>query len=350
MAKRTTLIDIAQAVGVTPSTVQRALSGTAGVSEEKRREIKKVAEQMGYKSNVMARMLQKQGFSIAVVLPEPTYYSQRLWDGVERFLAENTGFNIVCHRYTYSRSPEGFAAALASVWDAHGQKLDGLLTMGEPGEEFRRLYRRWLACKIPVVWVGTEGDPADRVCCCRSVDEMAGQIAADLLLLSACPPAPMKVILTGDFSISDQFADMQGFERVLLKSNPVCEIIKLSGKIPDTQMQQLLCSRLQSEQNITAIFSTSARNTVNMCQAVEQAGLAGQLRLIGSDLFPQSRELLLQGRLNAIIDKRPSWQAYHAAQALVSCILGEPGQAVTSTIYCSPTVITRSNVDCANEI
>lgn len=333
-----------------PFTVQRALSSAAGVSEEKRQEIKRVAEEMGYKSNVMAKMLQKQGLSIAVILPEPTYYSQRLWDGVERFLTENTGFNIVCHRYSYHRSPEGFAAAMESAWADHGKRIDGILTIGEPDEQSHRLYCRWREHKVPVIWVGTDGDPTDRICCCKSIDEMAGQMAADLLLLSACPPQPMKVLLTGDFSISDQFADMQGFERVLLRSTPVREIIKLSGSVEDRQIQNMLRDRLESEQNITAIFSTSARNTVNMCHAVEQAGQLGKLRLIGSDLFPQSRELLLQGRLNAIIDKRPRWQAYHAAQALVGYILQESESRLPSTIYCSPTILTRSNVDCADEI
>lgn len=343
MAKRTTLNDIAKATGVTPSTVQRALNNMAGVSEEKRQEIKEAAKQMGYQGNVIAKMLQKQGISIAVVLPEPAYYSQRLWAGVESCLSENTGFNITCHRYTYPRSPENLADALETAWKEHGKELDGILTMGEKEERVRAVYRKWREQKVPLVWVGTDGCPEDRLCCSRGIEEMAGRMAADLLLFGMHPQQPTKILLTGDFSISDQFADMQGFERVLMQGDSVYEIIKLGGKISDEQMQQMLYNRLLSEQNIAAIFSTSARNTVAMCRAVEQAGMEKQITLIGSDLFPQSRELLLQGKLNALIDKRPGWQAYCAGQALLGHILRE-GQ-VEDTIYCCPTVVTRSNVN-----
>lgn len=348
MSKRTTLNDIALAVGVTPSTVQRALNNMTGVSEEKREEIKKIALQMGYRGNVMAKMLQKQGISIAAVLPEPTYYSQRLWDGLEHCLSENAGFDITCYRYTYPRSPENLASALETVWQEHQKQLDGIITMGEKDENVRAVYRKWKKKNVPLVWVGTDGNPADRLCCSRGIGEMAGKMAADLLLFGTRPNESMKILLTGDFSISDQFDDMQGFERVLMQSDCVCEIIKLGGKIDDEQMLQMLYHRLMSEQNITAIFSTSARNTVTMCRAVEQAGLEKQIKLIGSDLFPQSRELLTKGKLNVIIDKRPGWQAYCAGQTLINYILHEAQPE--DTIYCCPTIVTRNNMDYVNNL
>lgn len=343
MGKKVTLQDIAGAVGVTPSTVQRALSGNPGVSEEKRRTIREAAQRMGYQGNVMAKLLQKQGLSLAVVLPEPTYYSQRLWDGVERCLAENSGFNITCHRYAYPRSPEDLSAALDKVWNECSTNIDGVLTMGEADPAIGTQCRRFQEHQIPVVWVGTDGDPESRLCCCRGVGSLAGATAAELLLLCAAPDRKMKVLLTGDFSISDQYADMEGLERVLLGGGGICELIKISGKMSDEQMKALLCDRLLSERNVTAIFSTSARNTVTMCKAVDETGFAGQVKLIGSDLFPQSRELLLRGKLHAVIDKRPSLQAYNAAQILINYILMDVKPE--PTVYCAPMVITRSSVE-----
>lgn len=348
MRKRTTLNDIARVAGVTPSTVQRALNGIRGVSEEKRLEIKKIAEEMGYHGNVMAKMLQKQSMNIAVVLPEPTYYSKRLWDGAEQALAENTGFEILCHQYTYPRSPQELFAALEDVWDRHGKNLDGILTMGEMDEHVRACFSRWKECCVPLFLVGTDSEPSDRLCCCRGIGGVAGRMAADLLLLAAQPGQPYKILLTGDFSISDQYADMQGFEHVLMQQGTVCELIKLSGHMSENQTQKMLCDRLLSEQNISAIFSTSARNTVVMCDAVEQAGMTQQVKLIGSDLFPQSRQLLAQGRLHAVIDKRPGWQAYTAMQALINYKLWNiPPE---STVLCSPAVITRSNLAYAKDL
>ena len=348
MAKRTTLNDIARAVGVTSSTVQRALNGMNGVSEEKRQEIKKAAEKMGYRGNVMAKMLHKQSMVIAVMLPEPTYYSQRLWDGVERALSESSGFEIICHRYTYPRSLKDLTETLEDIWNRHGKNLDGLLTMGEPDQQARGIYKRWRECGVPIFFVGTDGDPADRVCCCRGISEMAGRMAADLLSLSMRQDQPAKIFLTGDFSISDQYADMMGFERTLMQDGIFCELTKLSGQISEEQTQKMLYDRLVNERNISAIFSTSARNTVIMCSAVEQAGMERQVKLIGSDLFPQSRELLSQGKLHAVIDKRPGMQAYLAAQLLINYILWN--SSPPSEIFCNPTVVTRSSVAYENNL
>ena len=49
-----TLKDVAEKLGVTITTVHKALNGKEGVSEKRRAEIMKVAAQMGYKVNYMA--------------------------------------------------------------------------------------------------------------------------------------------------------------------------------------------------------------------------------------------------------------------------------------------------------
>ena len=64
-----TLKDVAEKLGVTITTVHKALNGKEGVSEKRRAEIMKVAAQMGYKVNYMASSLSKKKFHIAVVLP-----------------------------------------------------------------------------------------------------------------------------------------------------------------------------------------------------------------------------------------------------------------------------------------
>src|SRR5574342_78739 len=64
MAKRNqkvavTLVEIAQAAGVSVSTVSRALSnGKYPLKQETRQSILKLAEEMGYKPNLVARSLQ----------------------------------------------------------------------------------------------------------------------------------------------------------------------------------------------------------------------------------------------------------------------------------------------------
>ena len=63
--------DIAERLGVSSVTVSKALNDKEGVSEELREKVKKVAEEMGYRYNTMAKAM-KEGLSynIGVVIPE----------------------------------------------------------------------------------------------------------------------------------------------------------------------------------------------------------------------------------------------------------------------------------------
>lgn len=344
MAKGATLIDVAQAVGVAPSTVQRALSGAPGVGEAKRQEIKEVARKMGYQRNAMATMLKSQARELALVLPEPDYYTRHLWDGAEQCLSENAGFGFTCHRATYPRSPEALAETLEQVYAKHGRRLSGVVTMGEPVPRAQAIYQKWRADRVPVVFIGTDSDPADRMCCSCGDDAAAGRLAADLTLLLGRPEAAPRLLLTGDFTVADQYYNMQAFEQVLLQDAPGCEIVKLSCPTaagPEAA-RRILAERMGREPDMLAFYSTSARNTVAMCQAAQDAGLPVGARLIGSDLFAESRAFLQDGLLSAVIHKRPTRQAYDAVQTLVNYIVH--GLTPPSQIFCRPFIVTRNSI------
>lgn len=67
----TTIIDIARELGISKSTVSRALSGHPAVRPETRRTVMEMAARMHYKPNTMARNLTKSRTSIiGVVVPE----------------------------------------------------------------------------------------------------------------------------------------------------------------------------------------------------------------------------------------------------------------------------------------
>lgn len=65
-----TLKDIAERVGRSITTVSRALAGYEDVSESTRREIEKVAQELGYEPNIVAQQLQKRRTdTIALIMP-----------------------------------------------------------------------------------------------------------------------------------------------------------------------------------------------------------------------------------------------------------------------------------------
>ena len=66
----TTIRDIARALGITPSTVSRALSGNPRVKEETRRAVEKTAREMGYERSIVAANLRKgRSMIVGIVIP-----------------------------------------------------------------------------------------------------------------------------------------------------------------------------------------------------------------------------------------------------------------------------------------
>jgi DNA-binding LacI/PurR family transcriptional regulator len=85
-----TIYDIAEKVGVNPSTVSRALKNAPGISESLTNKIQKAAQDMGYSPNMMARHLRMKTSSIiGVILDEEwNWYSGAIADGVQSYARE----------------------------------------------------------------------------------------------------------------------------------------------------------------------------------------------------------------------------------------------------------------------
>jgi len=86
--KKVTINDIAQKLGVTSSTVSRALAGNKRVSEKTRNKVKEVAQELGYQPNLMAASLRRgKSDQIGMIVPRINrHYFSNVISGVEEIL------------------------------------------------------------------------------------------------------------------------------------------------------------------------------------------------------------------------------------------------------------------------
>ena len=94
----TTITDIANALGITPSTVSRALAGNPRVKEETRRAVEQKAHEMGYEPNVVAANLRKgQSRIVGIVIPRiHREFFSNIIGGAESVLNQ-AGYNaLIC--------------------------------------------------------------------------------------------------------------------------------------------------------------------------------------------------------------------------------------------------------------
>jgi LacI family transcriptional regulator len=126
-AMAVTLKHIAERVGKSVTTVSRALAGYDDVSQATRRQVQKVAQEMGYEPNIIARQLQKQRTdTLALILPTfgPRFsdpFFSELLAGVGNEAARY-GFNLLIS--TRSPGDEETAAYLKAM---RSRQVDGFI-------------------------------------------------------------------------------------------------------------------------------------------------------------------------------------------------------------------------------
>lgn len=344
---RVTLQDIAKRLGVTPSTVQRALNDAPGVSEKRRAQIKQAAEEMQYRPNFHASSL-KRGFKrIAVVLPNldrlNRYFSYYVWQGIELYMAEVSTLDIEWVRLPFIRSPRDHQARLEEILAGTHGVIDGIITRGTSDDALDNVFGRIEEAGIPVVLVGTDLRSKNRLCCVLNYESMQGRMAADLLTTFGGIREPGKVIVCGNFAGTDQYHNAKGFEQRVWESRQPLDVHKMTYQEDPVQVESSVQRELESAVPVHAVYACSTRSTIAICKAVKAAGMAGRVRTIGSDVFQESAAYMREGVLNAIMHSRPANMSYQAAQVMTAYLAY--GERPQSDLFVDPCIVLQGSLD-----
>lgn len=175
MPPRPTLLDVAAHAGVSKSLVSLALRGDPGVSERTRERIQLAADDLGYRSNVLARSL-KQGRTMllgAVISSLDNPYHTEIVAGVEK-AAEAAGFSVLLVHG--SRDRGHLSRHLDTLL---GLNVDGLVVVSSWLEEDQL---RAAARRAPTVMVGRPLGPVDGLDTVTNDDVRGAGLAVDHLV------------------------------------------------------------------------------------------------------------------------------------------------------------------------
>ena len=142
-----TISDIAAALGVTPSTVSRALSGSPRVKEETRLAVEEMAARMGYERNIVASNLRKgRSDIVGIIVPRihREFFSNCI-GGAESIL-EAAGYSVlICQTH------ERFDAEVKALRTLRNNQVAGVLMSHAIGSDNGGHIREALGVRIPLV-------------------------------------------------------------------------------------------------------------------------------------------------------------------------------------------------------
>jgi LacI family transcriptional regulator len=146
-SNKVTLRDIANHMGMTPATISKALRDGNDISEETRKKVKKVAEEMGYRPNILARSLvQRRTNMLGVIVPNLriSFFSEVVRGMYER--ARERGYETII--MANDEMPDNEERNLEFL-SALG--VDGILIDAVPGEQNNPVFERMVKRGIPLV-------------------------------------------------------------------------------------------------------------------------------------------------------------------------------------------------------
>lgn len=139
----------------------------------------------------------------------------------------------------------------------------------------------------------------------------------------------------------DEFYNINSFEEYILENTDNVEILRGFGTSSKEVLEKVK-KLIEENDDIYAIYTSSARRTVQICKAAIDMGFAGKIKLVGNDCFQESIEYLKQGVLTAIVDKKIPMQSYLAMQVLFNYVVkGE--YPSSSLLYVQPSIVIQSN-------
>ena len=332
--------EIAEGLGISIGTVDRALHNRPGINEETRHRILQRAKALGYRPNLAARFLasQKQ-LRIGVNLPrEIASFFDLVREGIlEAVRSVETSDGKIVHR-SYPGLGDGEEEALA---EALADDLHGLIMV--PGQPviLAPLLKKAAERGLPVVCVNTDAPEAEHLVTVCVDSLTTGSLVGELMGRFLAGKGRVMVV-TGQLGTIDHAQKVAGFRGALSEMWPdlrIAAVVEAHDHEPEAYEKSRQV--LTDTPDIAGVY-VSTVNSVPVLRAIEDLGLAGRATVITSDLFPALAPLIESGRVAATMYQRPSIQGQLAFRALYKFLVD--GVRPRPVMRMAPHVVMKSNL------
>jgi len=264
-----TIKDIAKALGLSTSTVSRALNGSYEIGAETKKLVLEYAEKVNYRPNPIALSLKEQkSHSIGVVVCEVanTYFSQAI-NGIES-IAYNRGYHVII-----TQTHESFDRECTNVKHLLSRHVDGLLVSLSAETTDTSQYRYLHEKGFPIVFFDRVA--ADVHTHKIIANNFKGSFDAAELLISTGFRKIAHLTSSNNLLISrDRFS---GFKAALDKHNLDFKAGYLKhcnhgGMIQD-EVEFAIKELLSMEERPEAIFVASDRLTISCMHILKKLGI-----------------------------------------------------------------------------
>lgn len=289
MIKHATIKDIAQALGISKSTVSRALADHSDVKPETKRLILETAEKMNYRPNPYAQnLIRRRSKIIGVVVPEfVNSFFPRIIIQIQKVF-EKAGFNVLI-----TQSSESAEVELKNLRLLEGSMVEGIILSVAEKDKNDAHYRRLIDNGIPIVFFNR---PSNAVEASKVVidDFRMAFFAVEHLLYANGVKRTRPLHLMGPEGIFNSTTRLQGYKRALAKHGiePSAETVVRCRDITRDCGFETMRAILDGKRIPDAVFCFNDQLAIGALKAIKKRGyrIPEEIAVMG---FTESQSALL---------------------------------------------------------
>ncbi len=343
MSKIPRIDDIAHLAGVSTATVDRVLNQRTGVRTATVQRVLQAAAELDYRTGAGVAPsvpAQPQPMRLSFLLPAGNNRFIRMLGDMVNYSQEHwTPFNVRCR----TEFIEGFnPLELAAALRRHGKRADGIALMALEHPAVREAVSELIADGVPVITLISDLTNSPRIAY-LGLDNRAAGRTAGYLIGRFIGARPAKVaLIAGSRSYRAHEEREAGFLHVLAEMFEQLEVVGLREGHDDSEQNYAQTrSLLDQHPQLAGIYNVGGASD-GVARALKDAGRDQKVVLIGHGLTPDTRSLLIDGSMDAVITQSPQAALASAVRIFVNVREGRP--ALSGVESTRSQVIFRENL------
>ncbi len=312
-SERSRIVDLAREAGVSTATVDRVLHGRSNVRTATAQRVLRAAAALQYLPEAdLWRVLQPPPMQLAFLLPAGTNrYLRMLGDSVGAAAATLAPYNVRCRAYFIdSFDPLRVAAALRR----HGARAQGLAFMALEHPRVREAVDELAERGVPVVTLISDLSPSRRVANVGLDNLAAGRTAATLIGRFLGPRRGPVAMIAGSLSYRGHEERETGFMGLMQAQFPHLQVVGVREGRDDAQTNyRQACALLRQYPDLVGLYNIGG-GAEGVGRALQERGGGERAVFVAHGLTPDTRALLSDGTLDAVINQHPQTMILNAVR------------------------------------
>ena len=332
-----TIKDLARELGISPSTVSRALSGHPDISDSTIKRVTELAEKYHYQPNSIALSLRSSKTkTIGVIIPEIThYFFGSLISGIEDQATER-GYNVMlCH------SDENYDREVVDAKLLFSHRVDGLLVGISKSTKNYDHFQPFIDRGLPLIFFDREPEGIEAPCIVVE-DERGSFKAVQHLIDQGCTRI---LHLAGPTGVSPTDQRLQGYLNALKANGQDIDpelIVAIEGGIDTDEAEEKVNELIAQGKKFDGVFANNDLTAIGAIKALKGAGIKipEQVAVIGFSNWKLTT--FIDPPLSSV--EQPGYDMGRQAVDLFFETLSNPGSPPKKIVLKSEPVIRASSL------